>query len=480
MQSGGGKGVKRFKLFIENLLVYGIGGVISQIVPLIMLPVVTRLIPNTLYFGLNDISTTVVSFGSAIALMGMFDAMFRMFFEKEEEEYQKEICSTTLAFTLATSVSIFLILILFRKSFAQVFFGSEDYMNLLAVSAGSVLIGATNSIVSAPTRMQNKRKIYLITNTLSPIISYSISIPLLLKGQYIIALPLASLLSVLIVECVFLVINHKWFHIKKIKKEHLKSLLRVGVPLMPNFLIYWIFNSSDRFMILKLMGGEYSGIYAIGAKLGAVSQLIYMAFSGGWQYFSFSTMRDKDQVKMTSNIFEYLGIISFSAAMFMAAFSKIIFQILFNADYIKGSVVAPYLFFAPLLLMLFQVACNQFLIIKKTWPNILILGVGAIVNVVINYFGIQLWGIEGAGLGTLCGYIVSVFIVVIVLSRMKLLQLSYKFAICAIFCMLYAIAWRFCLKENAVVSAGVAAMGVCIYCFLYRKDLKNLLKVTAK
>ena len=77
--------MNKFKLFIENFLVYGLGGIISKLIPLIMVPIVTRLMPNTEYYGISDLSNTVVQFGSAIAVIGMYDAMYRMFFEKEDE-----------------------------------------------------------------------------------------------------------------------------------------------------------------------------------------------------------------------------------------------------------------------------------------------------------------------------------------------------------------------------------------------------------
>ena len=41
--------MNKLKLFIENFLVYGLGGVISKIVPLIMVPIVTRLMPSSDY-----------------------------------------------------------------------------------------------------------------------------------------------------------------------------------------------------------------------------------------------------------------------------------------------------------------------------------------------------------------------------------------------------------------------------------------------
>lgn len=81
----------KFKLFLENFLIYGFGGIISKIIPLIMVPIVTGIMPNAGYYGISDLSNTVVQFGSAIAIMGMYDAMYRMFFEKDVETYKKNL-----------------------------------------------------------------------------------------------------------------------------------------------------------------------------------------------------------------------------------------------------------------------------------------------------------------------------------------------------------------------------------------------------
>ena len=467
--------MNRFKLFIENFLVYGLGGMISKIVPFVMLPIVTRLMPNAFYFGLNDISTVVVSFGQALAVMGMYDALFRMFFEKNEQSYKKELCSTALTFTLITSIIIFFLMILFREPLAQLFFSDRKFANLLCLSAMSILIGATNSIVSAPTRMQNQRKVFLVTNFLSPVISYSISIPLLLKGYYIVALPLASILSALSMEVIFMVLNHKWFSFR-INKKYLKEMLVIALPLVPNFLVYWIFNSSDRLMISKLIGTDWNGIYAVGAKIGQASQLIYTAFAGGWQFFAFSTMKDQDQVKMTSNIFEDLGVITFSAGMIMAAISKEVFALLFSEEYLQGYIVMPYLFVAPLLLMLYQVVVNQFLVIKKTWPSVLLLFFGAVTNVVLNATLIPMIGIEGAAIGTFMGYVVSIVGVIIVLSRMKLVCVSVRFYLCTALFGGFWILWRLVLLDRMIVNLLMAIVVIGIYVYLYRDDLRPLLK----
>lgn len=467
--------MSKAKLFIENFLVYGLGGIISKIIPVVMIPIVTRIMPTTDYFGISDLSNTVVSFASAIAVMGMYDAMYRMFFEKDNEEYKKNVCSTALMFTLCTSLMVFLLLLLFKEQIAHYFFSDRKYAYIVYISAMAALVGATNSIISAPTRMQNKRTVFLVTNTLSPVISYGIAIPMLLAGYYTIALPLAAVVSGITMEISFGVLNRKWFDFRKFDLSLLKQLLVIAIPLLPNFLIYWIFNSCDKVMITNMMGLGASGIYSVASKLGNCSQLIYTAFAGGWQYFAFSTMKERNQVKSNSLIFEYLGILAFISTAFIFAWSYPIFKILFTKQYLSGYIAAPYLFFAPLLQMLFQVAANQFLVIKKTWPNMLILSLGAVANIAINYFLIPLVGIEGASLATLMGYVISDVVCVLVLIKMKLMVLERRFVYAVMVMVVYFGVWRFCVNRNFVIGTMGAISISLIFAFLYRKEVMMII-----
>lgn len=462
--------MKKIKLFIENFLIYGIGGVLNKLVPLIMVPVVTNILPDTEYFGISDMSNTMVQFFSALAIMGMYDAMYRLFFEKEEEEYQKTVCSTALSFTLLTSFFVFLLMLLLKDYMSDLFFHSREFSYVTYICAMATLIGATNSIVSAPTRMNNNRRVYLITNFVSSFLAYAISIPLLLKGYYIIALPLAGMISSLAVEITFVVINRKWFEFKRFDRKMLKQLLTIAIPLLPNFLIYWIFNSCDKIMITRFLGLGESGIYSVGSKLGHASQLIYTAFAGGWQYFAFSTMKEEGQVKSNSLVFEYLGALSFVSTAFVCAFSSLIFTYLFKPDYYTGYIVAPYLFFAPLLQMLYQVASNQFLVIKDTLPNMAILALGAFVNLVVNLVFIPKFGIEGAALATLFGYVFSVIACIIVLYKKDLINVSKRFVITSLMMTLYFIFWRRLFSEKFVIGFIFALIYTVLVIILYRKE----------
>jgi len=472
--------MNKLKLFIDNFFVYGLGGIISKIIPMIMIPIIARIMPNSSYYGISDLNSTIVSFGSALAIMGMYDAMFRLFFDKEDDEYKKRVCSTAITFTLITSFITAAIVVLLKDLLAKYIFGDIDYSFLVYLSSVTIFVSATNGIISAPTRMQNKRKIFLIMNTLSPLLSYGIAIPLLLKGYYIIALPLSGFIAGLSSELIFYFLNRKWFQLNYFNFNELKMLLKIGLPTVPGFIFYWVFNSSDRIMISNIIDTAATGIYSVGAKLGMVSHLLYTAFAGGWQYFAFATMKEDNQVESNSRIFEYLGILSFICSSLVFVTTKLIYKILFVGEYVEGYIVAPYLFLAPLLQMLYQVIGNQFLLVKNTIPSMFILMVGAIINIALNFMLISHIGIEGAAISSLVGYAVSVIIAVIVLLRMKLIVVKKRFIIASLLMIGYILLWRFLMMDYMAISFFVSIIFSVVLLTFYRKDMQLLLKRNKK
>jgi O-antigen/teichoic acid export membrane protein len=468
--------MNRKKLFITNFLVYGFGGIISKIIPLIMVPIVTMIMPSSFYYGMDDLTNTIISFFSALAVMGMYDAMFRLFFEKKDDDYQKTVCSSAFVFTMITSTVVFALMLIFQKPISQLFYSDSSYGNLVMIAAISVLIGATNSIVSAPTRMQNKKGTFLIMNTIIPIVSYSISIPMLLNGYYLIALPIAGMITSILGEITFGILNHKFFSFKKVNWGYVWSMVKIAVPLMPNFIFYWVFSSSDKVMISNLIGQSQEGIYAVASKFGQISQLIYTAFAGGWQFFAFSIMKDRDNTKVISTVFEMLLLVSLGTTILGTSFCKWGVELLFSEEYWSCYICIPYLYLSPLLLMLYQIGSNQLLVIKKTWPNILFLGVGAGLNIGLNFWLIPLIGIEGASIATFVGYFLSILLMVVALKIKNLMYIRWKtFVAIGLFCVCFAV-MRLNALSSYVINIPVAVIYCLIIFLMYFNDYKGYLK----
>ena len=415
----------RLKLFLENVLFYGGLSTLTKALPLITLPIITRLLPDTSSYGKADIFNVMITFGVAITVMELTVGIFREYFEKPNDKiYQKEITATGLNIILISSSVMVFIMFISRNILSIVLFKDKGYSNLIVISSIAIALGSINNIVSSSSRMKNQRKVFFFTGITFPLVGFFSTLFFIKLGYTFEALILGTL-SMNLVSCiVFIVINRKDFDLKIFNSGVAKELFKIGLPLLPGALIYWIFNSFDRVMINKMLGSHELGIYAVGFKVASVSQLIYAAFAGGWSYFSFSTMKEEDQVNVNSKIFEYLGLISIISFILAYPFIKPVFNLLFEGDYTGGAVVFPYLFLSPLVLMLFQVLGNQLIIIKKTYLITISLSVGALLNIALNYGLIPKYGIKGSAFATLLSYIVSLIIIVIICLRYKMLHIN--------------------------------------------------------
>ncbi|NME35813.1 MULTISPECIES: oligosaccharide flippase family protein [Fusobacterium] len=466
---------KKLKLFLENFLFYGGLSMLQKALPFITLPIITRLLKDPTSYGIADMFNLIISFGSAIAVLGIYDAVFREFFEdKENREYQKRVTATGLNIVLISGTIIMISIILCSTLISKILFKSYQYKNLVILSAIGILISTLNSLIISPTRMRNQRKIFFITGITFPILGFIITYVLIRLGYTYEALIYGTIGMSLISLIIFYILNKKDFSLKIFDKKIAKELFRIGLPLVPTFLIYWIFHSMDRVMINRMLNGSELGIYSVGAKVSSVSQLIYTAFAGGWSYFSFSTMKDKNQVEINSKVFEYLGIISFFVYILAQPFIKPVFNIFFEGEYIRGQEVFSFLFLSPLILMLFQTVGNQVIIIKKSYLSTLSLIIGAILNIILNFIFIKSHGIFGAAFSTLNSYMVSVVIMCIVCYKNKLFVISKRF-LSVVILLLIGIYLNFFFKE-CVYYKIVYTIDFILIVILYFKDLKLLLK----
>jgi len=465
--------MSRLKLLIENFFIYGFANIVGKIVPLIMLPVVTRLVPDTSIYGINDVLHVVVSFGSALAILGMGDAMFRLYFEKDSLDYKNEVCSSTLGVVLRSGIVVSAAVIILSKPLSRAFFGVDDYYPWLILMGIQVFISAVGSVVKAPTRIQNKRKIFVAINVLNPMISYSVSIPLIIFVDPLFGLVFGAFSTSIVDLLIFWCLNRKWF-MTKLNKKLARELLAFGLPLVPTFLIYWVFNSFDRIMISNMIGPSYNGIYAVGAKVAQISQLIYAAFAGGWQYFAFSTMRDKDYSQMMSKIWRFLAAISFIGWAAVYPFNELVFNLLFEGDYVNGSQVFPYLFLSPLLLMLYQIIGSQFQVIRQTYWSPICLSTGAVVNVLLNLFLIPRMGIEGAALATLLGYTTTVIFASSIASHKKLLIFEKK-TVANIGLFACLMIFKRLTEPGLLLSLALSLVYILITLLTYKRDISEML-----
>jgi O-antigen/teichoic acid export membrane protein len=217
------------------------------------------------------------------------------------------------------------------------------------------------------------------------------------------------------------------------------------------------------------MGQDAVGVYGIGARVAGISALIYMAFSGGWQYFAFSTMKDSDHVLLISRTFQVLALLSFTATLFFIPAIRLAFPFLVGHTYMEGSIITPYLFLSPLLLMLSQILGTQLQVIKRPGLSTTIRSACAFLNVVLNFLLIPIMGIEGAAIATVSSYAVMTFLMAILTFKFDLFVLDRRFlAVTLSFTLLFGL-YKKLMWNSLLMAVVLASMWTFAVLWSYRR-----------
>ena len=196
----------RMALFIENMLAYGATTALAKVVPLVMLPIITKMLTNTADYGRYDMYNTIVEFGSNIAILGLYDAMFREYFERANDLYKKKVTNTAFNIVCISSVAVFIILCVFRTLFSQIFFGNAKNVDIILLSAISVTIMGIKTIVAAPIRMENRRKLYINISLTGTIVFYLVTLIFVMLGYNYAGMIYANIIyafGLLVVQWIF-------------------------------------------------------------------------------------------------------------------------------------------------------------------------------------------------------------------------------------------------------------------------------------
>lgn len=458
----------RLKLFITNFFVYGFGILLSKSVSFFMLPVLTRFVVDPSIWGIYDIYMVVVSLGDGIVKMGTHGALCRLFWDNNSVSYKKSICSGSLVIVLFTGTAALLLsLIVFKYGFIY------NKLNWVVLMAGvSVFIMPISGLMTAPTRMNNEKGKIILISLLSVLVHYTVALFFVWLGMPLKGLIWGNFIGLFFVFISHFYINYTLFLPIKIKKKIIVDILKIGIPLAPVGIIYWVFSSCDRIMIGQILGVEYVGYYGIGARLSSISLIVYATFAEGWYYFAFSTMKDRDHVELMSRVFKILGLISILSVICLLPFVRLLFKMMVSKTYYNSFIIFPYLYVSPLFLMLFQVISNQALVVKKTYIATSVLFIGAVFNLVLNYFFIPSIGIRGAAISTMLSYIISILLMFVVLRRMNLIHGSWALLVSFLLCFLAFINFEF----NFVPLSICSFVFVTIILLFLKKDLSVLMK----
>jgi len=148
-----------------------------------------------------------------------------------------------------------------------------------------------------------------ILNSLILLISNVVFIYLLNKGfkGWVISFFLAKIIASIYVSKVVSV--HKYFSFSSISRSFINEAFTYCIPLLPNAIMWWIMNLSDRYIIAAFIGVGANGIYAVASKVPSILSILENVFFQSWQTSAINVVKEKDRDIFYSNVFNKYAVI---------------------------------------------------------------------------------------------------------------------------------------------------------------------------
>jgi len=183
----------------------------------------------------------------------------------------------------------------------------------------------------------------------------------------------------------------------------LKELLKFSAPLIPNYLSWWIVDSSDRYIVLWSLGVSANGVLAIAHKFPTVLQSIFGLFLNSWQDMAMSD--EKNEENFYSSVFQRLYKLSFMLLWVLIPATKIFVWLVMGKDYKNACDYIPFYYLGAV----FQAFCSfygvGYLRSKNTKGAFSSSIYGAIINAAINIGIIKLIGLHAAAISTFISFL---------------------------------------------------------------------------
>ncbi len=385
---------KKNKELIKNTIIIFLGKACTQLISFFLLPLYTSTLSSDEY-GIVDLVTTYITLLVPVITLQLEMALFRFLVDLREKKEEGKVIITnayvvaTLMVIIATIIYMF-ICCLWNSEYKIYFYAMvvvTVYSNLslqVARGKGDNIGYAIGSIIAGSTTV--------ILNV----------ILLLFVKMGIEAMFLSVIISNLLCFIFLLVRENIWnsIKIKLIEKEKVKSLLKYSLPLVPNGLLWWIINVSDRTIISIIIGSAANGIYAVSNKFSTIIIGVYNIFNLSLTESVSLYINDKDRDSYLSDlmnkVFRLFAYVCIETILVMF----ILFPILINSNYNEAYMYIPILIIGTLFHVLVSMLGTIYIAKKLTKEVAKTSLYAGILNIVINLLCIKFIGIYAAAIST--------------------------------------------------------------------------------
>lgn len=391
---------------IKNSFFYLAPTLVGNLLPLITLPIFTRILSKEEY-GAYFLALAYAMFVNGIANFGLTVGYDRNFFEQKDLKGASQLLYSAMLFVIVTFLLSALLTYLFRLPLSRLIMGSTERSGLLFWAFCSVgIMGLKNYYLTYYKNKENAKAFvfYTIDESLLGVILSLVLVALLRLG--VLGLVWAQLLASL---TIFSVLSFRFVKLHPVTFSWpvLKDLLKLSYPLTPRIFFGIIGNQFDKYLIglINTIGGV--GIYGIGQKVAYFVFSYMTALQNVYSPQVFRRMFDLGE-KGGEAVGKYLTPYLYASiliALMISLFSEEVITLLTPQSY-HGAIEIVTILSMYYGSMFFGKQPNL-IFTKKTHITSALTLFSILVNVAINIPMIRAFGMLGAAWGTLIAWLIS-------------------------------------------------------------------------
>jgi O-antigen/teichoic acid export membrane protein len=363
--------------------IYGVGGLASRFVALILLPLYTRYLTPSDY-GAVETLVALVAILTTVLRVGIPSAFFRFYFDSEEPAYRTRVIRTSFWFTMAMATIGLAVGMLLAERISEWLFDTNDRTTL--VRAAFVLLWAQMNYeqMTALFRVEERAVAFTVASLANLAFTVAATVTFVVALEWgATGVVVGNFTGTLIVYAALLAYRREQLGLT-LDRPLLRNMNRFGLPLMPAMLAIWLLNFGDRFFILRLEGADDVGVYSIGARIASAMVLLLTAFRAAWPAFAYSIEEDAAATRADSFVLTYLLFVASWAALALSLLSPWLVEWLTTPEFYDASDVVALLAFGAVAFGGFQVVSIGLGRTKRTQFNWIVTGAAALISVVLN------------------------------------------------------------------------------------------------
>jgi O-antigen/teichoic acid export membrane protein len=383
--------------------IYGIGGLVSRIIAVLLLPLYTRYLTPSDYGQIETLLALTTVMGLVLRA-GITSAFFRFYFDVEDDDGRLRVLRTSFWFTMGGGTLGLVLLLLFASPVATLLFGDADAANL--VRAAGVALWATVNYeqMTSLFRVEERSVAFVCASLANVFLTIAITLLLVVsleKGA--IGVIVGNFSGTLIVYLALLGYRREQ-HGLQFDRRLLREMNRFGVPLVPTALFLWVTNFSDRFFLVKLADVAEAGLYSVGVRVASAMVLLLTAFRMAWPAFAYSIKDEREARRTYAYVLTYLTVVTAWVALALTLLSPWLVDLLAAPRFADSASVVGPLAFATVSYAAYIVIAIGVGRARRTQFNWVVTGAAALVNVALNLALIPPYGMIGAALATVAAY----------------------------------------------------------------------------